>query len=785
VSNGFKIASSPSLSVAGHSTVASLSCVSCHENNPTNLGFQGVANKIYLRPGAAIAGLSPVDLAHVVGTLLSADCAQCHTTSPPFAGGSLSANHIPLPTPAPACSTCHAAGYSPTLSKMVHSVVASETCVRCHGKNAAGSPFSGTGQGTGGQPYQQPGAVGTPGSGNHIPIGSADCKSCHATSDTETATGTGFRLTSVPALTAAGHGAVSSVSCASCHGSGMVWFGVTIKTPPGTVGTSGAGNHIPIGSTACNVCHANTNYVSFAGTAMNHAGITSGCSNCHNAGKAWYGVTIKTSTLTPAHIPVAATSTCEACHSVSNFTAFGPGTAMNPATHLQVPTSLEPCTTCHENGKATAYYGVTIVTRPTAATDPQHPPAPQDCANSGCHTTTPPFTGGVEPPNHIPSSKTCSNCHTGYTPATTTMNHADPGVGTAGSPVACVTCHGYGNGNKFYGTAQGMPGGWPMMPPGTSGGGPSKAQHVPFGTVACNICHTSTTVPGGFKGTIVPHTNGPFMTYTRGNRTPGSGSSAPYKCNACHAPSGTSWFGVSLGTKTEGNHEGSTTASDCIDCHNAQGGFAAAAAAAARRPMLSMKIPGANGAPGTSAAPTSGMTVRPPRGPAPPTTGVTPRAAGGATPPPAVGPYSHMGVIPGSCASCHRPGGSASATPGGHLRTTLSCDACHRTTAWKPVTYAHAGVGPGRCASCHTGNWATPRPAGHFVTARSCDACHHSTTSWTPVLYDHLSPRYRPQPGIVRCLDCHTTNTEMVIPSSSRPGSRRAMPGAGPPVRTP
>jgi len=72
---------------------------------------------------------------------------------------------------------------------------------------------------------------------------------------------------------------------------------------------------------------------------------------------AWYGVTIKTSTLTPAHIPVAAASVCEACHSATNFTAFGPGTAMTPTSHLQVPTSLEACTTCHENGDAAKFYG--------------------------------------------------------------------------------------------------------------------------------------------------------------------------------------------------------------------------------------------------------------------------------------------------------------------------------------------------------------------------------------------------------------------------------------------
>jgi hypothetical protein len=51
---------------------------------------------------------------------------------------------------------------------------------------------------------------------------------------------------------------------------------------------------------------------------------------------------------------------------------------------------------------------------------------------------------------------------------------------------------------------------------------------------------------------------------------------------------------------------------------------------------------------------------------------------------------------------------------------------------------------------------------------RSCDACHHSTGAWEPVMYDHLSPRYRPQTAMVRCIDCHTTNTEMVVAAPAR-----------------
>jgi hypothetical protein len=761
---GFLISTTPSsmLTVATHTVVASVSCVSCHENNAADLAFQGVGARIYVRPGATAAGLSPADAAHTTGALAAPNnCANsgCHTTTPPFAGGAIPGNHIPMPSPAPACSSCHSAGYSPTLSKMVHSVVTAETCTACHGSGKG--PFAGTSQGTGGQPKQPPGVVGTSGTGNHIPVGSADCVSCHAANDTETAGGTNFKTNTTPALNGAGHAAVvSSVTCATCHGSGKAWYGVTIKTPPGTVGTPGAANHIPIpGATpeACNVCHASTNYTSFAGTAMNHASITNNCSSCHNAGMAWYGVTIKTDTLSPAHIPVAATPVCEACHSASNFTAFGPGTAMNPTTHLQVPTTLEACTTCHENGDATKFYGVTIVTRPTATQDKNHP-LTGDCGNSGCHTTTPPFTGGAKPSNHIPSSATCGNCHTGYTPSTTTMNHADPGVGTAGSPVACATCHGYGAG-PYYGTAQGQAGGQPLQPGGTLNGGPSSTQHLPYNGAACSLCHSSTTVPGGFATGTVPH-SAPFLVYKTGNGKSGSGSSTP-KCVTCHAPRNTVWQMATPwnnSTATMGSHQGSATTADCTDCHGTTGSFQGNSIGGAIRKTLGL----------SRATGDSNANVRRPNGLA--------KAAGTGGVPDA--PFAHTGVAPGSCSSCHAPGGGATAMPAAHLRTALSCDSCHRTTTWIPATFSHASVAAHSCASCHAPGGATSKPSGHFVTVRACDACHQGTSAWIPVSYDHLSPQYRPQAGFARCIDCHTTNTEIVLPGIARPAGTSTKPGA-------
>ena len=302
----------------------------------------------------------------------------------------------------------------------------------------------------------------------------------------------------------------------------------------------------------------------------------------------------------------------------------------------------------------------------------------------------------------------------------------------------------------------------------------ATTQHIPFNAVACNICHSSTTVPGGFANGTVPHTSGGgFMTYTTGK----SGSSTP-QCKGCHGPSGAKWQNASISTATVGSHQGSTTSQDCINCHSATGGgFGGAAAAAKAVRLMAKPTGGLTARPGSTPSTTPGATpAATPAGTPAATTGPLPRRAGSLA---GAGPYSHVGVAPASCASCHRAGGTASAMPGSHLLTALVCSTCHRTTSWAPATYAHAGVGPGHCASCHAGpgTWATPKPSYHFLTARSCDACHHITTSWWPATYDHLSPRYRPQAGIVRCLDCHTTNTEMVTPVQAR-AFRKAVPGA-------
>jgi len=125
--------------------------------------------------------------------------------------------------------------------------------------------------------------------------------------------------------------------------------------------------------------------------------------------------------------------------------------------------------------------------------------------------------------------------------------------------------------------------------------------------------------------------------------------------------------------------------------------------------------------------------------------------------------FSHVGVQPGACMTCHN-GSTATGKPNGHILTTASCDTCHRTTVWIPAGFNHAGVTPGTCTTCH-GVTATGKSTGHVVTTSSCDVCHR-TSAWIPAVYDHTGVA----PGT--CATCHGINatgkpTGHVVTSSS------------------
>ena len=387
--------------------------VGCATCHESGKSFVGV--KIVTRPTPAQDPNHPT----------TGDCGTCHTTTS-FAGAAgKPANHIPTTQ---ACTLCHAnpLNYKPGVMNHTGTVIG---CTTCHAVGSAGTAFFGV------TPLPQ-------GSG-HIPT-NADCVTCHA-STTKFGPGTPMQ-----------HAGITG-GCASCHDTGKSFTGVTgLRTKPT--------NHVPT-TARCETCHASTNFTSFSGTAMNHTGISSGCTTCHAAGAtgtAFFGVTPLPQG--SGHIPTNAD--CVSCH--ASTSKFGPGTPMN-----HTPVAGTPCATCHETGKS--FTGVTIVTRPTAAQDANHPKT-GECGT--CHTSTVSFTTGITglPANHIPTTAACSSCHAGgsTTPGSGVMNHT-----AAGIIGGCINCHmAAPAGKAFLGVTP--------MAQGTG--------HLPSGAIACESCHAATKV---------------------------------------------------------------------------------------------------------------------------------------------------------------------------------------------------------------------------------------------------------------------------------------------------
>lgn len=801
-SGGFKLTGTPGgpaavLTPAMHATLSSAvaACDTCHEANAADLGFQGVLGQIYLRPNTASSGLSlNPDAAHGAGNAASGDCGACHSTTGPFRGGTLPANHMPLNSSSVACADCHASGYAPGVSTMKHADVTTATpnCATCHNTSTV---FSGTGQGTLGEPWQMNGAVGTAGgtSTTHFPLGSATCNSsgCHASSDTMTSNGAGFFISSTnPVLSAAGHTSVNA-ACETCHGVSASWKGVaTLVTP--------AANHIPPDNTtttvACSACHSATSFASggfkLTGTAGTAAPVmtvamhgavalaVSGCDACHESGNLSAGdlqfqgiaasIYLRPNNGTNSGLSLAvdaahgtgtaATADCGGCHSTTPpFTA-----ATLPSGHIPI-VSGSACATCHTTSGV--YYNVVLPMPHTGYVSGTC----ASCHNNGGAlyagaTFTPAASGGgtfgtqttgnnfspkqiVSSPalgtagGHIPlpSGDDCSVCHAVPTAAKDAFG---PGTAMVHTSITsgCATCHSAGA--SWYGesyTATIL-----VKNGGTAIGSPT---HVPIlnasgANADCSVCHSPTVYTNFGTTTKVNHTSS-FLSIT------GSGQSSVStpSCKSCHGPSGQSWYGVSLSTATVGNHHSSASTQDCVDCHSVNN-FAAAAAAYTRRTPVR-----------ATAGPARRPQVAPPGG-------ATPSAD---TPAPmrtqaiAELPFTHIGVLPGGCAACHTAGGAAPPVPANHLPTALACDACHRTSAWLPALFMHSGVGAGSCATCHAANWATPKPASHMLTVRGCDACHHGTASWTPQSYAHFDAVYTPHASSVACTACHQSSTEQVV----------------------
>ncbi len=731
---------------AGSHIPSSTSCEGCHLGaKPTGLvNASATANP----PGTAWA--TPAPTGAMIHSGITSGCSGCHDSGTVWMG--MSAYPINPSTLVPGAqykgfqTRPRAAAGTYNVADAAHP--ATGDCSQCHTNTVA---FTG---------------VDKP--ANHIPHNpAATCANCHTGSD----------YSVHPTLTNVHAWAPSTTNnCSQCHGSAAASFAI----PSANFSIVGLpSNHIPT-TASCEVCHVGAgssitatpvvNGAKFSGSKMSHAGISNNCFACHvKSGTVVNFAGITRISVMPPTSPVGAAShipsstTCETCHLGArptglvnaSATANPPGTAWaTPApTGAMVHTGISTnCNACHDTAAVWMGMGAypisptTLVsgaqyrgfqTRPRAAAgtynvaDANHPTT-GDC--SQCHTGTTYFDGAVKPNGHIPTNSACSACHivagdfsvAGLT--TNTAMHANTDL----KSTACRTCHAAG---PFAGCTTQASCATPVpltyvvkqMPlaPGGSPTAPSALTHIPVGTVACEACHSATNYTSFGGLTMRPATNAINPMHT---------AVAAFTCMSCHEYPYV-WFGTpNIQTRRPNDHTSAARKPphDCDECHRVGRQFDGLARV---RPVIRAAV--------GSALPR-----------------LLPRdvIAPGE---PATKGFDHRGVNAGQCQSCHN-GQLARGRPARHYGPRLSCDSCHRSTAWTPASFTHPANAAGQCAACHNGVDASGRPGSHFFSARSCDACHSQPLTWLPVRYQHLSPAYQPLPDRPSCVSCHITNGEVI-----------------------
>ncbi|MEW6330732.1 MAG: hypothetical protein AB1560_04640 [Pseudomonadota bacterium] len=452
-------------------------------------------------------------------------------------------------------------------------------------------------------------------------------------------------------------------ACGQCHTSTASWkvarfthVGVTPhqcgQCHNNSIAQGKPANH-PVTNQPCDTCHRTTTWMSAAFT---HLGVMpGGCASCHGS----------TATRKPAnHIPT--TLSCDACHTTGG--SFTTSRFTHSATQGVMPLQ---CATCH-NGSYTQWnalgkHAAHVAT--TASCDTCHSGyvsfamagstfthagvTPGSCAT--CHVQ-----GGTattfKPANHIPTTLSCDACHsTGGTFTTSTFSHSATQGVIAGQ---CATCH---NGSYTQWNALGK-----------------HATHVAT-TASCDTCHTgfATFAGAGFNHTGV---------------TPGG-------CASCH--------NGSQATGKPGNHIPTTLS--CDACHSTGGTF-------------------------TTSTFTHSAT---------------------------------QGVIAGQCSTCHNGSyvqWNALGKPANHVATTASCDTCHTGyVTFAGATFSHTGISPGTCSTCHyQGGPGLAAPTNHIPyqsqllagASMNCDACHKSTTSFASQTMNHNGSLGN---GSGWCKGCHAS----------------------------
>ena len=548
-----------------------------------------------------------------------------------------------------------------------------------------------------------------------------ECNACHSTISWA---GVAFNHTNVV------------TNCASCHN------GNAAKGAPAT--------HIPTGSSPmaadpgnapCEACHTPTNYLSFAGTIMNHPAVTPPmlCATCHEAGNSFYGVAIVTRPVTVQAAVHPATGDCGVCH--TSTVSFAIGNLM-PVGHI--PTT-QICTLCHANP---ADFSQKIM---------DHAGIANGCAT--CHAAgrsfynMAPLVLKVPPLAHIDfGGAACESCHLNSDFTTFMIPNASGAtppamVHPAVASLACDSCH--GSGKTDYGTS-------PKVTVTIS-----SVNHVPTSAATCISCHSSTD----YTTFVIPNSTGtapPAMVHAAVSGT---------ACSVCHE-TGRTWVGTApqptvVRPLTE-PHSGNAphpASGECSDCHSTITFIGATNYPVNHIPLTNGQSspcatchndPGNDFAKYTMATPGHALVSN-----ACETCHAVGRSFANMAPPALVQPPgSHVPFGAAACTTCHsnsnftQPGGFSFTNASGtappamvHSAVTgIVCSTCHEkgktdvgapATIVRPLIEPNSGNAPhpasGECSDCHKSTTtfigATNYPANHIPLTNGqsspCATCHN------------------------------------------------------------
>jgi len=376
-------------------TINNVWCQNCHVNSITD----STGTYAPITPPTTTGSSYGTYNHHLGGS--GGNCTDCHGTN--GGGGLATTDNISTDNGA-YCQTCHASSVTNTVT----------------GSYAAITPPTGTGSSTSynhhvggtatGSCTDCHGTNGGAGAGPN-PTTNTYCQGCHASSVTNTVTGSYAAITpptGTGSSTSYNHhvGGTSPGNCTDCHG-----------TNGGQAATA-----LPATNTYCQTCHASTVTTTVTGS---YAAITS--SNHHTGGL---------------------TGNCTDCHGVNG----GQAATTLPATNAY-------CTTCHNTTvpATSSYYG-------------HHSNSVTTTACTNCHGTD----GGA--PNTVYTNASCATCHASFVLSNGTscnlyytsmdsLNCTDchgaivAGAGTAAEPIGmpgvnqpatgtCTHCHGAGGSAK-------------------------------------------------------------------------------------------------------------------------------------------------------------------------------------------------------------------------------------------------------------------------------------------------------------------------------------------------